>query len=88
MVNHVTTTESLLERTKDILSVIQSKAPIAIGKIIECINVAVVSDSAYTNGKSGFDKEVEAFGECFITEDMKEGTAAFLEKRKPVFKGK
>ena len=88
LVNHVTTAESLLERTKDILSVIQSKAPIAIGKIIECINVAVVSDSAYTNGKSGFDKEVEAFGECFITEDMKEGTAAFLEKRKPAFKGK
>lgn len=88
LVNHVTTSESLLERTKDILTVIQSKAPIAIGKIIECINVAVVSDSAYTNGKSGFDKEVEAFGECFITEDMKEGTTAFLEKRKPVFTGK
>ena len=88
LVNHVTTAESLLERTKDILAVIQSKAPIAIGKIIECINVAVVSDSAYTNGKSGFDKEIESFGECFITEDMKEGTAAFLEKRKATFKGK
>ena len=88
LVNHVTTPESLLERTKDILMVIQSKAPFAIGKIIECVNVAVVSDSAYTNGKSGFDKEVEAFGECFVTEDMKEGTHAFLEKRKPLFKGK
>ena len=88
LVNHVTTAESLLERTKDILSVIQSKAPIAIGKIIECINIAVVSDSAYTNGKSGYDKEIESFGECFITEDMKEGTAAFLEKRKAAFKGK
>ncbi len=88
LINHVTSAESLLERTKDILTIIQSKAPIAIGKIIECINVAVVSDSAYTNGKSGFDKEIEAFGECFITEDMKEGTAAFLEKRKAAFKGK
>jgi enoyl-CoA hydratase len=88
LVNHVTSAESLLERTKDILQIIQSKAPIAIGKIIECVNVAVVSDSAYTNGKSGFDKEIEAFSACFDTADMKEGTAAFLEKRKPVFLGK
>ncbi len=88
LVNHVTTQESLLETTKDILNIIMSKAPIAIGKVIECINVAVVSDSAYTNGKSGYDKEVEAFGDCFVTEDMKEGTTAFLEKRKANFKGK
>jgi len=88
LVNHVTTAESLLERTKDILTVIRSKAPIAVGKIIECVNVATVSDSAYTNGKSGYDKEMEAFGDCFITEDMKEGTSAFIEKRKANFKGK
>lgn len=88
LVNHVTTAESLLERTKDILTIIQSKAPVAVGKIIECVNVATVSDSAYTNGKNGYDKEVEAFGDCFVTEDMKEGTSAFLEKRKANFKGK
>ncbi len=88
LVNHVTSAESLLQRTKDILQIIQSKAPIAIGKIIECVNVAVVSDSAYTNGKSGFDKEIEAFSQCFMTDDMKEGTMAFLEKRKAVFTGK
>ena len=88
LVNHVTPAGSLLDKTKEILLLIQSKAPIAIGKIIECINVATVSDSAYTNGKSGYDKEIEAFGDCFITEDMKEGTTAFLEKRKAEFKGK
>lgn len=88
LVNHVTTADTLLQRTKDILTIIQSKAPIAVGKIIECVNVAVVSDSAYTNGKSGYDKEIEAFGDCFVTEDMKEGTTAFLEKRKAEFKGK
>jgi enoyl-CoA hydratase len=88
LVNYVTTAESLLQRTKDILNIIQSKAPVAVGKIIECVNVAVVSDSAYTNGKSGYDKEIEAFGDCFVTEDMKEGTSAFLEKRKADFKGK
>lgn len=88
LVNHVTTADTLLQRTKDILTIVQSKAPIAVGKIIECVNVAVVSDSAYTNGKSGYDKEIEAFGDCFVTEDMKEGTTAFLEKRKAEFKGK
>ena len=88
LVNHVTTAESLLERTKGILQIIQTKAPVAIAKIIECINIAVISDSSFTNGKSGYDKEVEAFGDCFNTADMEEGTKAFLEKRKPVFSGK
>jgi enoyl-CoA hydratase len=88
LVNYVTTAESLLDKTKEILTVIQTKAPVAVGKIIECINVAIVSDSAYTNGKSGYEKEIECFGECFETEDMKEGTAAFVEKRKAIFKGK
>jgi enoyl-CoA hydratase len=88
LVNHVTMPDSLLTRTKDILQIIMSKAPVAISKIIECVNVAVVSDSAYTNGKSGYDKEVEAFGDCFATDDMKEGVSAFLAKRKAVFTGK
>lgn len=88
LVNHVTTADSLLQRTKDILDVINSKAPVAIAKVIECVNTAVVNNTAYKNGKSGYEKEVEAFGYCFGTEDMKEGTAAFLEKRKANFKGK
>ncbi len=88
LVNYVTSAEALLEKTKEILNTIQSKAPVAVGKIIECINVAIVSDSAYTNGKSGYEKEIECFGECFETQDMKEGTAAFLEKRKANFTGK
>ena len=88
LVNHVTVAENLMEKTREILLIIQSKAPIAVGKVIECVNVAVVSDSAYTNGKSGYDKEIEAFGDCFVTEDMKEGTTAFLEKRKAAFKGR
>lgn len=88
LVNHVTSAEALLDKTKDILNVIMSKAPVAIGKIIECVNVAALSDSSFNNGKSGYAKEIEAFGDCFITEDMKEGTAAFLEKRKANFTGK
>jgi len=88
LANHVTSAENLLEKTKEIVNVIMSKAPFAIGKIIECVNFAALSDSSFNNGKSGYTKEIEAFGDCFVTEDMKEGTAAFLEKRKANFKGK
>jgi enoyl-CoA hydratase len=87
LVNKITPLEILLEETNKTVQTIISKAPIAISKIIECINVSVVSDSAYTNGKTGYEKEVEAFAETFDTFDRKEGTAAFLEKRKPVFNG-
>ena len=88
LVNYITTVDNLLQKSTEILQLIQTKAPIAVGKIIECVNIAVLSDSAYTHRKTGYEKEVEAFGECFGTEDMKEGTAAFLEKRKAVFVGK
>ena len=88
LVNYITTAENLIAKATEILQLIQTKAPIAVSKVIECVNIAVLSDSAYTNGKTGYDKEVEAFGECFGTEDMKEGTTAFLEKRKAVFVGR
>jgi len=67
---------------------IQSKAPIAISKIIACVNIADLNDSAFTNGESGYDSEIKAFGDCFDTADMKEGTTAFMEKRKANFTGK
>jgi enoyl-CoA hydratase len=86
LVNHVTTTDTLLQHTQQILEVIMSKGANAVSKIIHCVNVAVTSDSAYTNGKSGYEKEMEAFGECFGTDEMKEGVTAFIEKRKPNFK--
>ncbi len=88
LVNHVTTAETLLEHTKQILEIIMGKGSNAINKIINCVNAAVVSDSAFTNGKSGYEKEIEAFGECFGTSEMKEGVTAFLEKRKANFNAK
>jgi enoyl-CoA hydratase len=88
LVNHITTPEMLLPKTLEIIKQIESKAPVAVAKVIECVNIAVVSDSSFNNGKNGFEKEQLAFGECFETDDMKEGATAFLEKRKPQFKGK
>lgn len=84
LVNQVCTEETLLATAKEILQVIHTKAPVAIAKLIECINIAGPAGAAL----AGFQAEVEAFGECFDTKDMIEGTTAFLEKRKPVFTGK
>ncbi|MEZ5046956.1 MAG: enoyl-CoA hydratase-related protein [Chitinophagaceae bacterium] len=77
LVNHVTTAETLLEHTKKILSIINTKSPMAIGKLIKSINAAGRAD--------GYNVEIQAFGECFDTADMKEGVSAFLEKRKANF---
>ena len=82
LVNYLVPQAELLDKAKSILQVINTKAPIAISKCIE------VANAVFDETKNGFDEEVKCFGECFITEDMKEGTAAFLEKRKANFKGK
>jgi enoyl-CoA hydratase len=82
LVNYVVPAEELLNKTRSILQVINAKAPVAIAKCIETAN------AVFDETKDGFEEEIKAFGECFATDDMKEGTAAFLEKRKAVFTGK
>lgn len=74
--------ESAIAKATSILEKIASKAPIAIQKVIECTN------AYFDNSKNGFETEVNAFADIFTTEDVKEGVQAFLEKRKPIFKGK
>jgi len=81
IVNKVVEQDELLTIVKAVLGIIQTKAPLAISKIIECVN-------NFDHTQQGYDFEIEKFGECFGTEDMKEGASAFLEKRKPGFKGK
>jgi enoyl-CoA hydratase len=81
IVNRVVKQEDLLTTTKAILGIILTKAPVAVSKIIECVN-------NFDHTQQGYDFEVKKFGECFGTEDMKEGVAAFLEKRKANFAGK
>lgn len=82
LVNHVTEPEELLNKAKEILSTINQKAPVAVAGCIDAVN------AHFEKSTDGFRKEVEIFGNCFGTEDMKEGTAAFMEKRKANFTGK
>lgn len=81
LVNHVFTQEELLPKTREILKKIQTKAPLAVAKIIGLVNEAA------TASKNGYTNEIARFGESFATEDKKEGTAAFLEKRVAAFSG-
>jgi len=82
LVNYVVPQEELLPKAKEILAVVSSKASLAVAKAIEAVN------AVFDENKNGFEVEINGFGECFGTEDMKEGTAAFLEKRKAEFRGK
>jgi enoyl-CoA hydratase len=82
LVNYVVPPEELLSKAKSILEVINSKAPIAVAGCIKAAN------AVFDESQNGFETEIKEFGNCFATEDMKEGTSAFLEKRKADFKGK
>ncbi|WP_020531324.1 enoyl-CoA hydratase-related protein [Flexithrix dorotheae] len=81
LVNHVVPKEEVIVKAEEIINKIMAKAELAIGQAIDCIN-AVYRD------ENGYQTEANSFGNCCKTEDFKEGTKAFLEKRKPNFTGK
>ncbi len=83
LVNKVCAPEKLLETTEMLLDTIYLKGPVAVKLCIEAVNhgMELTLDE-------GIHLEANLFGLCFSTDDMKEGTSAFVEKRKPNFKGK
>lgn len=82
LVNHVTTPEELMSLAEKLAGKIMKNSPVAIRAAIAAVN------ANYEDGVNGFEQEIEQFGKSFGTEDFKEGTQAFLNKRKPEFPGK
>ena len=79
LVNYVCKQDELIIIAEKIASKIKGNSPMAIGNAIKSIN------ASFNNGINGFETEKKEFGSCFGTPEFKEGTKAFMEKRKPNF---
>ena len=83
LVNEVVPATDLIPRAEAILKQIFANAPIAVQYAIEAVNKGMD-----TSQQEGFSLEASFFGICAATEDKKEGTSAFLEKRAAQFRGR
>ena len=82
LLNKTVPQAELTEECNRLADKICRNSPAAISFAISAVN------AGFEDGTNGFQSEIEAFGKAFGTADFKEGTGAFLEKRKPVFTGK
>jgi enoyl-CoA hydratase len=83
LVNHVVANrEELVTLARKIVGKMIAKGPVAIANSIKAINAGFSFENA------GYDAEARLFAECAATQDFREGTSAFIEKRQPQFIGK
>ena len=80
LVNSVVEQDALMETAMKMASKILRNSPMAIRAAIRAVN------AGYTSGVNGYEVEIEEFAKCFGTEEFKEGTNAFIEKRKANFR--
>ena len=81
LLNRVVPQAELLGAAEEMARSFMKNSIVAMGFAIEAVNAGLLE------GSVGYDVEVQAFGDCFETADFKEGTTAFIEKRKPNFPG-
>ncbi len=80
LVNYVVESAELLNKANELATKILKNSGSAISSAIRAIN------ANYQSGVDGYEVEIEEFGKCFGTDDFKEGTTAFMEKRKANFR--
>lgn len=83
LVNKVVAPEDLDAEVAALVKAIAAKSPLMVGWAKQCVNLVLDHDLL-----SGVEKELTQFSKTFATHDAKEGTSAFLQKRKPNFIGK
>ena len=83
IVNRVVPAAELEAETMKLAAQLAASAPLALRGMLDCVNIG-----GECGIEEGLEYEAAQFGLVFSTEDMREGTAAFLEKRKPTFAGR